>query len=35
MKMRRLRNSTKRGLIYLSVLLLYAIAFANLLRPGV
>lgn len=34
MKVRRLRNSTKRGLVYLSVLLLYIIVFVNILLPG-
>ena len=33
MKVRRLGNSGKRGLIYLSVLLLYVIVFARLLGP--
>lgn len=35
MKTRKLRNSTKRGLIYTSVLLIYIIVLANMLRPGI
>ena len=32
MKTRRMRNATKRGLVYLSVILLYVIVFTNILH---
>ncbi len=31
MKTRRMRNATKRGLVYLSVILLYVVVFTNIL----